>query len=422
VLKDKFLRGSALLFAAMMVGNIFGYLFQITMGRMLSVEHYGEMNALMSLLVIFGIPFGTLVNFFARETADYSATDGLAQIRGLHRFGLARILWIIVPGICFLGLLSPIIGDYLEVSFDKVILILGCVFITALVTVNMGIIQGMQYFRSLSFIGAGASVFKFVFAFIFVWFGWGVYGALGGLLATGLTLLGFSQWLLLSSLPCRSGGSYWGLSHKNTPFNISFKAIYKYIGGLFLANAFFGVMTQVDVMLVKHYFPPQEAGLYASAAIMGKAVMYLPGAIVMALFPMVAANQASGRSSTNMLAKAVGLTIVLSGSGALILHFFPEFIMGVLFGARYLLAAPTTAMFGLAMLPMALCLLLMNYLLAQKRTRFVGFMAVATILEIAGIHFYRDNLHSVLYVIMAAGYVALFPMAFYVLRQYRKQR
>ena len=74
------------------------------------------------------------------------------------------------------------------------------------------------------------------------------------------------------------------------PFKLPFNRIYKYAGGLFLANTFFGVMTQADVILVKHHFPPGEAGLYASASIMGKAVMYLPTAIIMALFPMVAAN------------------------------------------------------------------------------------------------------------------------------------
>jgi len=389
----------------MMAGNVFGYLFQLAMGRMLSVATYGQMNALMSLMVIFGIPLASLINFFARETSIYFANGEHENIAGLHRFGLTRTCWIAGSVVFLLALLSPLLGGFLDVSFDKVVLILASVFVMALTTVNTGVIQGIQNFRGLSVIGAGVSFFKFAFAVVFVWFGWGIYGPLGGLLATALTLFAYSQWLILTSFP-----------YANTNFHISFGNIYQYAGGIFLANAFFGIMTQADVILVKHCFSPQEAGLYASAAIMGKAVMYLPGAIVMALFPMVTADQVSGRSSTIMLAKAVGLTLVLSGSGALILHCFPEFIMGVLFGARYLPAAPITAIFGLAMLPMALCLLLMNYLLAQKRTRFVGLMAVATTLEITGIYFYRDNLLSVLYVIMAAGCVALFPMALFVTR------
>ena len=171
MLKDRFIRGSALLFAAMMVGNVFGYLFQLAMGRMLSVEEYGEMNALMSLMVIFGIPLATLVNFFARETSVYFSKGDSASVRGLHRFGLIRTCWIVAFVICLFVLLSPSIGRYLGVSFDKVILVFICVFITALTTVNTGVIQGMQYFRSLSLIGAGVSIFKFAFAFLFVWFG-----------------------------------------------------------------------------------------------------------------------------------------------------------------------------------------------------------------------------------------------------------
>jgi O-antigen/teichoic acid export membrane protein len=413
MIKDRFLKGSALLFASMMTGNVFGYLFQLAMGRMLSIEAYGEMNALMSLLILFGIPFATVINFFARETAIYSnkGTAGLAKIKGLHRFGMMKTCLFILPIIGLLGLLSPYIGDFLEISFEKVLLILVCLFTAALLTVNTGIIQGLQYFRSLSFIGAGTSVFKFFFGILFVWLGFGVHGALTGLLSTSLVLLGFSQWLIVTSLP-----------KKNKSFHISFKEIYGYLGGLFMANIFFGLMTQADVMLIKHYFPPKEAGLYASAAIVGKAIMYLPYAIVMALFPMVAANQAAGQSSMKMLSKAAGLTFVLSGAGAVILFIYADYFMGVLFGERFLQAAPITAIFGLAMLPMAFILLLMNYLLAQGKTRFVSFMAVAAILELAGIHIYRNDLHSVLYVIMTAGCLAFFPMAGTVLLQYRRQR
>lgn len=97
-------------------------------------------------------------------------------------------------------------------------------------------------------------------------------------------------------------------------------------------------------------------------------------------------------------------------------------LWGILFGDRFLIAAPITAIFGLAMLPMAFILLLMNYLLAQGKTRFVIFMAVAAVVELIGIHIFRHNLHSVLYVIMITGCLAFFPMAVTVFMQYRSQR
>ncbi len=406
MLNDKFLRGSVLLFFSMMMGNVFGYLFQLAMGRMLPVAAYGEMNALMSFLAIAGIPFVALMNFFSRVTAAFFVENNLAAVKRLHFTGLSRISLTLIPVMLIPCLFSSFIGNYLGVKTDKVLIVLACIYVTGPVMINTGVIQGMQLFRSLSLISCGLPAFKFAYAVLFVWFGWGVYGAIGGLLATAVTLLAVSQWLIGRALPAEGGAVVF-----------SFQEIIRYAGGLFVANACFSVMTQADVMLVKHYFSAHQAGLYSSAAVMGKAVMYLPGAIVLALFPMAAANQTAGRSSAAMLTKALILTLLLSGSGALILYLFPEFVMGVLFGVRYAEAAEITALFGIAMLPMAFLLLLMNYLLAQGKIRFIFFIGLALVTELVGIHFLSNRLENILYVIMVAGVVALVPMSVIILRQ-----
>jgi len=405
MLEDRFLRGSSLLFAATMLGNAFGYLFQLAMGRMLAVEQYGELNALMALLAIFGIPFATLVNFFARETAVHAATGDLRGVRSLHWVGQRWIGIRLAAVVAVMVFLSPHIGGFLDVSGKNVILVLATIFVVGLVTENTGIIQGMQYFGCLSFISAGTSVFKFLFGVLFVWLGWGLLGALGGLLATALCLLLYSQWVIVSHLP-----------EKDPSFRFSWRKIARYVGGLFFANAFFGIMTQMDVILVKHYFPPVDAGLYASAAVLGKAVVYLPGAIVMAMFPMVASNQAAGKSSSSVMIKAVLLTLLLAGSGALCLYIFSGLVLGVLFGPDYLPAVPVAARFGIAMLPLSFVFVVMNYLLAQGRTRFVVFMGAGALLEILGIHFFRSGLSEVLNVILAASGLVLLPMAMVALR------
>ena len=140
----------------------------------------------------------------------------------------------------------------------------------------------------------------------------------------------------------------------------------------------------------------------------------------MAMFPMVAANQISGQPSANMLIKAIGFTLALSGTGALILFFFSDFILEFLFGTRYIMAASITAMFGLAMLPMAVTQLLMHFLLAQGNIKFVIFLAIATVLELLGFHFFRNDLRSVLLVIMTTGVIALLPIVFSMGWQYKK--
>ena len=71
------------------------------------------------------------------------------------------------------------------------------------------------------------------------------------------------------------------------------------------------------------------------------------------------------------------------------------------------------------MLPMAMIMVLINYLLAQGRVRFVVFLAMTAIVELAGIHFSHNILENILYVIMTAGCTALFFLIFYILWHYQ---
>jgi len=101
---------------------------------------------------------------------------------------------------------------------------------------------------------------------------------------------------------------------------------------VFLANVCFAILTQVDLILVRHYFPPTEVGIYASAAVLGRAIMYMPASLILALFPMVAEAHTRNQKSYHLLVKASAYTVVLAGSGTLLYILFPRFIMGLLFG------------------------------------------------------------------------------------------
>jgi O-antigen/teichoic acid export membrane protein len=167
------------------------------------------------------------------------------------------------------------------------------------------------------------------------------------------------------------------------------------------------MMTQADMVLVKNLFSPQDAGFYASASVLGKAVIYLPGAIVLALFPMVAESNALRISSGSLLRKALVITLALSGGMALALSLFPTFVIETLFGARYLEAAGVLRYFGLAMLPMALLLILMNYFIAKGRTLFSYAMGLGAVIEVALILAFHSSLTSVIWAIMGTGGVVL---------------
>ena len=406
--QDRFLKGSALIFIAVVLANLFNYLYQITMGRLLTIDEFGEVNAIISFITIFSLPLGALTNYFAHETSTYLAQDHLTSVKNLHRTGLRKTLWVALVISLGILLLSPLIANYLEVSVGKIIFIIPIFLTTALAATNTGIIQGLQNFFKLSKLNIYASGLKLVLSVILVLIGWKIYGALGGLALSLLLSLVYSQLIINRELP-----------RSKDILEIRFSQIYGYIGALFFANAFFVIMTQADLILVRHSFPPESTGLFASASVLGKAVLIVPATLVITLFPMVASNRAVGISSADMLVKALILTLALSGCGALVLFFFSEIIITLMFSKRYLGAAEVCAIYGLGMMPMAAVYVLMNFLLAQKKTSCVLFLGIAVIFELAGISLFGKDLMTVLLILFCTGCLALLPMVGHIFLIYK---
>jgi O-antigen/teichoic acid export membrane protein len=393
LLKDEFLKKSTILFAGMMVGHVFNYLFQVSMGRLLSVQTYGEMNALLSTMMIFGIPFMTITNYLAKKVSHYNALGYSKQANELivksyrNVFVVGLIIMIVSGG--FIGY----VREYLRMaSVIPILLLFLCVLVSILIPLNTGILQGLHKFRMLAFMAGGFGITKCLMCVVLVLAGLGLNGIMLSIILSVLCVGYISfrpikQHLMIGR---ESLGQGIGYSMPN-------------IVPIFLANFTFAVMVQVDVIMVKHFFTPQEAGVYSSAAIIGKAVMYLPGAIVMALFPMVASNQARNESTLHLLVKAMSITLLLSGGGAIVAYLFPDIIVSTFFGERYAPASRILGLFALAMLPCAIIMVVMNYNLARGNKFFAYLMPVFAVLKIIGIISFHDKLTSVLMVVLCTG-------------------
>jgi len=68
-----FFKSGTILLAAAMIGNLSNYFFQFFMSRNFSIEDYGAMNAIFSLMAITGIPTGTIMLVVAKYTSTFKA-------------------------------------------------------------------------------------------------------------------------------------------------------------------------------------------------------------------------------------------------------------------------------------------------------------------------------------------------------------
>lgn len=74
LLNSSFFSSSSIIFAGSFAVNVLNYVFTLVMSRLLGVEEFGEVTALISLLLIISVPATTLTMLMAREAAGATQT------------------------------------------------------------------------------------------------------------------------------------------------------------------------------------------------------------------------------------------------------------------------------------------------------------------------------------------------------------
>lgn len=390
---NKLASASAWLFFGTIVGGILGYVFHVLIGRMLTPLEYGLFSTMMALYSVFATPLGTLMMVISRKVSEYRARQDSGSLT--HFFYSINIrstaIGGLIIGICFI--FSPQLQTYLKAPSNIPIYLLGALlFLTIFPTINNAFMQGMQKFEWFSALGSLSVLLKIVFSVPLVWLGYGVAGAIGGIILAYLVILSLTYGVLYRPL---TEGRY----KPSLKVHLSFKSVWPVL----VANLAFAAMTQFDMVLVNYYFPAHEAGLYAAASILGKAVMYLPSGIALALFPMVSENHAREQSSAHLLFQAVGLTTVLCAAGAIFYFLFGEPIIGLLYGESYWGAGEVLKFFGFAIFPMSLVMVAEYFLIAKGRILFAYLFVIVAPLELVAIHFFHDSLQMVVAIMGISG-------------------
>lgn len=388
-LSDKLTHAAGLLFAATMVTNVFGYAFQLAMGRLLPPAEFGLLNALLAFFAALSVPVLTLFMVIARRTSQHKAAGELGAIAVLYGEANRKIL---TAGAAALGLFiasSPWLQSYVKAPGILPVLLLGlAAFISLAAPINNAVLQGLQDYRWLAAASAAAGPLKFGVCVAFALAGLGVSGVLSGIMIANIAL-----WTL-TFIPLRRH-----FRAARTPAgSLSFREVFPVFG----ANLGFVLLTQSDMALVARHFTPEVTGVYAYAAILAKAVMYIPGAIALAMFPMASEERALNKQG-GLLLKSMAMTFCLSGAAALFLGLFPEAVLSVTFGPRAAGASELLRCLSAAMLPMALLMVMMNYLVARGETWLAYSMIFGAGAQFAAIQLFHRTPFDIAYIIGASG-------------------
>jgi hypothetical protein len=382
--RGRVVRGSAILLLSSGLVAGTNLVYNILIARMLGASGFGHASALYTLLMLV-----TAVTFsFQIVTSKFIARNSESHLRAQIYATLLRRAWQVGLGIAvLLAAGSAFLKSYfnLPAQLDLVLLAIAAgVYIP--LGVSRGRMQGCYNFGTLAINVVVEVVVKLGGALLFLHFGMGVTGVMTAVLLSIVAAY-------IAGVPGPEYKAKPGVV-KIAPFGEGMQAVLYFIGQVILSN--------LDILLVKHYFPPSEAGIYAAVAMVGRVVFMLSWSVVSSMFPVSASHthRQGGRSVlyTGLLLVGGVLSLFIAA-----VALAPEAVWTMLLGKTFLLG--TAASFSSLLTEYAvmtgiycLAVVVMMYEISRRTGSAAWVQLSASVLMAVAIWFYHGSLSQVIWV------------------------
>ena len=313
----KILSGSLI----MLIGSVFVSLanfgYNIGVARLLGPADFSHAAAAVTILMLISaitLAFQLVCTKLVAKSESVEAKAAVFQL--LHK----KSWWVGLGLGASMLFASSALSSYLRLSSPWVIILLS-VGLTIYIPlgVKRGGLQGTCRFRGLSCNMAAEAVVKFVGAIVLIKMGFGVLGAVAAI--SGSVIFAY----LLPDAAHELRSKAVNVAGK-LQLGETVQAIVFFVGQVIISN--------IDILMVKHYFPPDLAGVYAAIALVGRLLYFGAWSIVSAMFP-VSAGTSEERQGPALLALPLLMVTGMSIVFVLLLAAFPQLVFRALFGAHF---------------------------------------------------------------------------------------
>lgn len=322
LLQHELITGSFYIFLGSMVLNVCAFLFNLIFARKLTAADYGIYTSLIALFTLITIPAQPIATTIVKFASDFFAEGDIEQAASLYRKFLKILSLMGIALLCLLLIFSQFILQFLHISQPFLLFLMAImVGIFYISIVQNAFLQSQLRFKLAGILMALGGVIKLLFGVIFLLAGFQVFGAIGALIVS--ILLPF----VIAFYPL----GFLIKAHKRE-IQVNIRKIVVYIIPASLAIIGLTLFTSTDVLLVKHFFPPTQAGLYAGISIAGKVIFYFTGTIPMVMFPLLIKRYKKGENIDKLLFLSLSLVCIPSLGITLVYEVFPHVIVSIFLG------------------------------------------------------------------------------------------
>ena len=399
VLANQYLLHNILLLGANVLAGIFAYLLHPFLGHIMSIQEYGEVAVLIAFSLVLTTPTQIIATVAARYTSSLSTGEDYAQLNDFIRRLTAVLLVIgIVVTAVFIAT-SSYVTIFFHLNSQQEVILLGLIFIVAFVTpLNLGTLQGLQRFGWFAMITLLPTVLRLVLSIGFVLMGLGVSGVMLAIVMSVLVPY------LISFQPLRQV-----LRGPRTPMG-SLRSLWSYSILASVVTASIVILFNLDTVLTRHFLSASDAGLYAALATIGRTVLLITTGVATVMFPRVVELHQRGEPHTRVVIQSLLGVFILSSVVEISFYLAPSFITKLLFGQAFVAISGQLALYGMAMLLLAVGVVIIYYFLAIGNRPFMLIVFLACALQIGLIVWHHGTIAQVVQSVIITNMALVFAL------------
>jgi O-antigen/teichoic acid export membrane protein len=402
-LPARIVSGSVVLLSGSGLTTAINLAYNIVVARFLGAQGFGHVTVVYTLLTLLSAVTLSFQIVSTKVVAQQDSPEERAAVyRGFHRsawacgIAVAMVLLLFQQGI----------GNYLNLPHVSLIALLaiGAAFYVPL-GCRRGFVQGNCGFRRLAGNLVLEGAVRFCGSLLLILLGTGVQGVI----AANSAAIAVAY---LSIVPAPA------LRIPN-PLRFSYALRETVQAMVFFAGQV--LINNCDIVLVKHFFSAQAAGLYAAVAMVGRVILAFSQAVINSTFPLVAGTHADERKDLKVIATSLMLVI---GTGSAIAGFLcvvPGNIWTTIFGPGFEIAGRydvsyLLAMYALTTVVYSLSAVIITFEMSYKIANTSWIQLLFSGVVIAGICRFHSSLREVILVqlISLSGLFVLVALPFLV--------
>ncbi len=380
-------RAVVFLFASTLIVNIGNYGLNVALARWLGPVGFSEANIIAIIAMLFSFVGMGLQLMTTRFISEYNAESKSEESLSFLKYVKSSSIKIGMIITAVMLVLSTLVSSYLNFTSPIPLMIIFVGIVPYfLMSVHRGYHQGVQGFKKLAFTYIVEMVVRLVLTIALL------YLFIDSNLSTEIVALGFLASFIVTYLQSNV------TSTSQIVLTPEVKSrIIKVIALISFYELSQILINNSDVILVKHYFDNENSGLYASIALIGRAVFFATWIVVTILFPKVIDKEKRGEPHQHLFFNSLIIVFFIDVVFVGVCYLLSDFIVGVAFGEAYLSVSSLLWQYTLSTSLFALANVFVYYFMSLQKYLPVYISIAAGVLQIVCISLFNaGSLESVI--------------------------